>query len=281
YTLRQDSVHEVFKAFKRYSSQSHSSRTHQRFCALLRHFGEFLRTSYPLLENVQMLTPRILEDYRLRLLHQAGQDEMIFTFFMLGELFNFAIRSGAINDDPTFHIREKFIIHSKIQLIMDYKQRALTVEKLDHTPIDIGVRVLIETGARKKHLEDFSQASLSLEGKIRMRAYQNTYGDLVYRELPLSAPLREHLTPLWKEEGALGRFFQNLNQRSLFERFREVLSPEASSIDEVFVINHRSFAASLCQKRVPPLNLQHYLGLNDLIYAYPYFAFYLKMLPLD
>jgi len=113
-TMTRDVDPDIFFAdFKEYASAQHTAKTVGRFAALIDHFYGFLRADGPPVNKLSQITPIVLEQYKIYLQKKAdipgrpaNRAKVVnLSFFLLAEIFQYAIKLGYLNDNPTLHIR--------------------------------------------------------------------------------------------------------------------------------------------------------------------------------
>lgn len=101
-----------FKDFAAYAKKDYPPVTVRRYEALLHDFTEFIRTRLPSLIKLSELTPHIVERYRFYLcgrpqkaLSPQKSRLVNLALIVLRDIFDYAVRLGYLNDNPTLHIR--------------------------------------------------------------------------------------------------------------------------------------------------------------------------------
>ena len=91
---------------------SYPPATVRRFHSALDHFKNFLARSSADFKTLSRLTPRVIEDYKNDLLRSGRLHDrplkpkvINLTLLLLREFFEYAIKLGYLNDNPTLHIR--------------------------------------------------------------------------------------------------------------------------------------------------------------------------------
>ena len=90
----------------------HTPRTAERFAALTEHFSAFLKKEYSSSEKLSQLTPAVCDHYQAALKQTVylpgrylSERFVSFSFILLKDMFDFGIKLGHINDNPTAHVR--------------------------------------------------------------------------------------------------------------------------------------------------------------------------------
>ncbi len=98
---------EIFRRnFLEYARQAYPLKTRKRLEQAFEHFGEFLCLKHSEILLLSGVTPKIIEDYRFEALKNRAKPWRInFTLLLLREVFEYAIKLGYLNDNPTLHIR--------------------------------------------------------------------------------------------------------------------------------------------------------------------------------
>lgn len=121
---------EIFvKDFAEFSVKNYPPRTDSRLQAALKHFTDFLARQYPNLFLLSVVTPKIIEEYKFFYARGGSKPWRInFTLLLLREIFEYAIKMGYLNDNPTLHIR---CVQDKRKVPLWVTNDRLTLEVLE------------------------------------------------------------------------------------------------------------------------------------------------------
>lgn len=112
--LIRDADIDIFLAdFIQFAGEQHSPRSLKRFQSVAVHFHNFLKKERPHAVKLSQITPVVLEQYKDYLnksgklpVRTANREKLInLSFFLLFEIFQYAIKLGYLNDNPALHIR--------------------------------------------------------------------------------------------------------------------------------------------------------------------------------
>jgi len=136
--------------FSRFASVQYPPQSAKRLKNTLAHFAKFLTGYRPDPRLLSQLTPKVIEDYKFFLLR--GKEEhcsanhqglarnaairrsrlkpwvINFTILLLREIFEYAIKSGGLNDNPTLHIKlvaddrrmhDRFVHNARARAVLD------------------------------------------------------------------------------------------------------------------------------------------------------------------
>lgn len=85
-----------------------SLRTQARLLSTWNHFHSFLKRNYPNLTKLKEISPAVIEQYKVELIKEllSKKERLIsFTIFLLRMMFEFAVKSRGLNDNPTLHVQ--------------------------------------------------------------------------------------------------------------------------------------------------------------------------------
>ena len=129
--VRDVDVDIFFKTFLENAAVEHTPKTLARYQDVTSHFVQFLPRD---IQKLSSITPRVIEDYRAHLWQQNPQ-VLNFNIFLLRDIFDYSIKLGYLNDNPTLHI--KFLnqeyppaSNKKVDLAKDFISRGVSFSKL-------------------------------------------------------------------------------------------------------------------------------------------------------
>ena len=149
----------------------HTPRTTDRFRSLTEHFKKFLKKEYPSLETLSQLTPAVCDHYKLSLKQTVylpgryiSERFVSFSFILLKDLFDFGIKLGYINDNPTAHVR----------LCLSEDRRPL--KTLEGEARSNFLKFIEEEFVRSREEFDLSKIASTMEQKLKI---QNVNGAIM------------------------------------------------------------------------------------------------------
>ena len=93
------------KDFSEFALETYPPKTAARLRAASDHFVISLAENYPSAVVLSHITPKVIEDYKFVLLRGGNKPWVInFTLLLLREMFQYSIKLGYLNDNPTLHI---------------------------------------------------------------------------------------------------------------------------------------------------------------------------------
>lgn len=93
------------KDFSEFALKTYPAKTAARLRSASDHFVVFLAEKYPEAGVLSHITPKVIEDYKFVLLRAGNKPWVInFTLLLLREMFQYSIKLGYLNDNPTLHI---------------------------------------------------------------------------------------------------------------------------------------------------------------------------------
>jgi len=94
--------------FLDFAAKNYPSKTVIRFSSTAEHFGNFLKHDKAHIVKLSEVTPGVIEDYRASFFKNRGKKAVKpsivnLTLLLLRDIFEYAIKLGYINDNPTLH----------------------------------------------------------------------------------------------------------------------------------------------------------------------------------
>ncbi len=90
--------------FCRFIKQENSLKTANRFESFTTHFHSFLTKQHPTVIKLSQVTPVIVASYKTFLISTVKPKMVNFSLLLLREMLEYGIKTGFINDNPTWHI---------------------------------------------------------------------------------------------------------------------------------------------------------------------------------
>ncbi len=93
--------------FERYLEDVHdqfSSKSIERFSSAWRSLLNFLNKNYPEVYQLSQITPFLIESYKAYLIPLETPKIVNFTLLLLREIFEYGIKIGFLNDNPSLHV---------------------------------------------------------------------------------------------------------------------------------------------------------------------------------
>ncbi len=94
-----------FEQFIAYAGQEFGERSARRFAEAISHIQVFLKQQYPQTTKLAQLTPGIMEGYKAFLSASTKPHLVNFTILLMREMFEYGIKIGFLNDNPSLHVR--------------------------------------------------------------------------------------------------------------------------------------------------------------------------------
>jgi site-specific recombinase XerD len=270
-----------FTDFGEYVGSQHTIPTVKRLHGVIEHFEKFLDLRPQPTNRLSQVTPMVLEEYKMYLQKMelpgrpANHPRVInLTFFLLSDIFQYAIKLGYLNDNPTLHIRLLKI------LAINWPQ-GLNEEELHKVREETApwfkplIEFVLLTGLRWSELAGLQWSHIDrLKGTMTVGA-----SDVSWREIPISLKIGDILNTLERNRPATvpyvfrDPFGQPWDAQSLCLQFQELLyNCGLKNSVGVDCLRH-TFAINLLKKGVALASLYKYLGLSDIAKAMVYAPF--------
>lgn len=92
--------------FNNFALSEYPSATTVRLEKAIRHFSDFLNVMRKDIKSLSSVTPQVIGEYKFFILNDGSKPWRVnFALVLLKEVFEYAIKSGYLNDNPTLHIR--------------------------------------------------------------------------------------------------------------------------------------------------------------------------------
>ncbi|MCB9757899.1 MAG: phage integrase SAM-like domain-containing protein [Candidatus Omnitrophica bacterium] len=92
--------------FNNFALNEYPLATTLRLDKAIRHFNDFLNARHKDILFLSSVTPQVIEEYKFFILKNGAKPwQFNFTLVLLKEVFDYAIKEGYLNDNPTLHIR--------------------------------------------------------------------------------------------------------------------------------------------------------------------------------
>jgi len=138
-TIVRDVDVDIFlKTFLEDAATQHTPKTLKRYKTLVQDFTKFLLKKNPKIEKLSSVTPRLIDEYRFYFLEHKPpiRPEVInFSLFLLRDIFDYSIKLGYLNDNPTFHVKffkQEYprVLNQRAELAKDFIDRGVSFPKL-------------------------------------------------------------------------------------------------------------------------------------------------------
>ncbi len=254
-----------------------SFSTMRRYAATIHHFRDFLNKEWASQRLLSQITPKVLEHYKSYLLKseysrgQAPRPRLInFTFFLLKDIFDYAIKLGYLNDNPTTHIplvsdltRRFDSLPSERELIDWFKTLPQPLAEILELMLYTGIS-LNEVLALTPSAVDLKRRTLQIGGsRARLLVLgMNAQAILEPKLGKLQAPL------LFTDFSGL-----SLDPRALREEFNQQLKKFPGNPFKLSDLRH-CFVRIPIARGVSPVILSRLLGYRDVARAFRYHEFF-------
>lgn len=99
------SLESFWLSFNNFALGNYPVATTSRLKKATGHFSDFLDVRYKDMCFLSSVTPKVVEEYKFFVLNNGAKPWLVnFTLVLLKEVFEYAIKSGYLNDNPTLHI---------------------------------------------------------------------------------------------------------------------------------------------------------------------------------
>ena len=107
--VRDVDVDIFFHDFLDFAAKNYPPKTRTRFRSAVEHFGDFLRHGKAHIVKLSQITPGVIEEYKASFRQDSRSEKAVkpsvinFTLLLLRDIFEYAIKLGYLNDNPTLH----------------------------------------------------------------------------------------------------------------------------------------------------------------------------------
>ncbi len=111
FVVKEMDYREFCQKLTKYIEESFALKTQKRLLSAWNHFHSFLERNRPNLTKLKEITPAVIEQYKAELMKElSSKKELIisFTIFLLRVMFEFAVKSRGLNDNPTLHVKMNY-----------------------------------------------------------------------------------------------------------------------------------------------------------------------------
>ncbi|MDP2654379.1 MAG: tyrosine-type recombinase/integrase [Candidatus Omnitrophota bacterium] len=258
-----------------------SVKTADRIASAARHFMSYLNGSRPDITKVSQITPAVMEQYRRAFRRGTGVNRNSagrrnLTLLLLFEAFEYAIKTGALNDNPLFHVRLETVVARSYPRFLSPSE----LSRLFSSSRDADcpwVEFMLLSGLRPRELAGMHWDMVDWDGNTVSVAAHPGQGSTV-RQVPLSAAARELLEKLRqcrKGEGQ-GHVFprgkKSVPDGKIFSLEFSELRNRCNISQDISISSLRhAFAADCLRQGISLPRVCQILGINDvakgMIYA--------------
>ncbi len=268
-TLVRDVDHDIFfEDFLHYASQRHTPKSLARYKSVIEDFKSFLRQECPTITKLSEVTPRIIEQYKSLLIQQRptvkkglSPKAINLTLFFLRDIFEYAIKLGFLNDNPTLHIRLVKVSSAPIPTILTDEELKLVFNGAD-SYLWFLLEFILVTGMRVQKLIDLKWSDIDWpQGLLRIPGTPDT--------ISLNGRGLEILKQLQTKKQRPEKIFTDAAGCDLsIDRLTEALSRlnDHTGIKKklsYYAFRH-TFARNLVKKGVAIAHLYKFLGFTDI-----------------
>jgi site-specific recombinase XerD len=285
-----------FKDFLDQLIDEHSLPTRKRYDAALKHFQDYLKGRKTGMEKLSQITPKVLEDYRHDLYQSAetrwGSHTSLLvnlTIVLLRDVFDYAIKTGFLNDNPLLHIRlmpglEKKTLPSAADL--DMLMHILTESKEDLSGLKTTALFTVFTGLRAVELcalqwqdIDWQKPSMQVASPS-----QKEMSALLRRVIPLESYALDILQRRKNGAAHSSRVFGQDNGDPwtpflLQQGWNRLLQRDETLRRHTFHCLRHAFAYRLLVRHIPLSRLYRLMGYQDILRMTPYMCYLPQQLP--
>lgn len=252
--------------FLKYAKTQNHPLTLRRLSAAVEHFGEYIRTHKPDVIKLSQVPPRVIEDYktfgiqqRKDLMDALNPKVINLTLMLVREMFEYGIKTGFINDNPTLHVRLLDVAPSKRFQLSDVQ--FITI--LDHAaqPFKDMMILMRYTGLRAHEILDLTWQQVDLNKNIIF---------VKLREVPIMPQalaifkdrfrvVIDHKARVF--DGPDGKRFE---LSDMVQSFEQATIASGLPLIPLAVLRY-AFASDLFQRRISLLSIGKMLGVYDVV----------------
>jgi site-specific recombinase XerD len=276
------------KTFLERTRPGHTPRTHARYVSVAGHFKSFCGGVLSEDSKLSCITPGIIEGYRAFLLEgrciktgRPVKPKVInFTLYLLRDIFDFAIKLGFLNDNPTRHVRLLKSAQRRGPRVLAQKDARILLERARGDG-KVRMELMLRSGLRVEELIELKWTEVDFQNKcftIRHCLGPENGGHKLRRvamDIRVFEMMRNFHDQSKSDEGqvfrdALGRPFK---KEDLFKELARLV--EKAGLDSG--VNFRSlrdtFVCHVLRKGISLIDLSKFLGLSDIARVMRYECF--------
>ena len=111
FIVKEMGYREFCQKLMKHIEENFALKTQTRLLSAWNHFYSFLERNYPNLTKLKEITPAVIEQYKAELMKELSSKKerlISFTVFLLRVMFEFAVKSRGLNDNPTLHVQMNY-----------------------------------------------------------------------------------------------------------------------------------------------------------------------------
>jgi site-specific recombinase XerD len=262
----------LFLDFDAYCKTNLAPSTHKRYNAIISNFKRFLRESYPHLEKISQVTPKVFEDYKA---FRKSPDENAHSrtinaeIVVLRMMFRLAIQWGYAKENPTDGVSRLRIPKANAPRFLSEDECKKLLEASDQWLYPIFFTFL-STGMRKSELENLEWPDVDFDRrKIKIVVKDDWSPKTNEREIPVNDGLMSVLkkqkaqangSPYVFPDEEGGRIYKNRLRKRFMTLTKKLGFGE---ITKIHTLRH-TFASHLVMKGVDLPTLKKLMGHSDI-----------------
>ena len=274
-----------FQDFLEYARDNYPAATHRRYESSAKHFLSFLPKEAASVVKLSQVMPRVIEQYKAYLMRASSCGGKIktapqvvnLTLYLLRNIFEYAIKLGYLNDNPTLHIRFLALNRKKPRVLTSEEKEIL----LSRSPRELAcvIKLVLFTGLRIDEVVNLTWSDIDQEKRlIKIHGKKKFNSKIAAREIPLEQSAYTILQELEKERKDPPFVFSDRSGKKLEvvklrERFAALIKELSLNETISFYTLRHTFAITLLEKRVPLAVLQKILGYEDIARVMIYHPF--------
>ncbi|MCB9747998.1 MAG: tyrosine-type recombinase/integrase [Candidatus Omnitrophica bacterium] len=257
-----------FQTFLEYAAEQYSPKSYRRYRNLVEHFQQFCNQNISI-KKLSNITPKVIEQYRQSLQRSAKRIKprmFNFTFLLLRDVLDYAIKLGYLNDNPVIHVTLlQILYYGTVQPLTEEEQDCLIQQA--QSPYREMLIILLKTGMTFNEMKNLNWEDIDFKKNII--EIKNLRGNK--RKIPFDHNFQNRLSQRGNADHlSTGRIFSQeyldlfpLEIKRLFHEcnLREYQTPA--------VFRH-SFARMVLNRGGSVLGLVKLLGLDDAAKAMRY-----------
>lgn len=247
-------------------THQHTPKTRVRFEALIRHFTQFLTHHHPTIKMVSHITPRTIELYKAHLNEELAargkfnQNLVNLSLILLREVFQYSIKLGYLNDNPTLHIRLSPIPKKKLFFLIDELRKIIQPWPPE---LKVVLDFILMTGLRPSEIFELQWKDIQfIHHQIVVPSRQPDPDGLFF--IPMTPQMNSFLKNLKGEAQPEDFVFQSDSQKSQVKDLIKALDGQKKGQRLNLLHFRQAFAIHLVQKGLSLPQLYKILGENDL-----------------
>ena len=270
YEVRDDAIDDFLKSFRSFAKVDLPKKTYFRYMSVLDHFEDFLNHNISKDRKMKEITPALIEKYKGYILKLRSFNEgrvkpkMInFTFYILKDILDYAIKLGCLNDNPVLHIKVLTDHHGSYPHCLEEAERHIIISKCDETTGYV-VDLMIACGLSIKEIKNLTWEDVDFQTNL-INVRQQLDKQWGVRQIPMDAvALQIFKTIKEREKLHTGKVFPIFDRGIFMAALNEISEQPDVKNDLTDQTLRNTFIINLLKKNVPFRKILMHVGWTDI-----------------